>query len=67
MLGADKVEQLVCISLEDLCQIHVPDEIQDTGTFYALKYPFLTLIPHSMAKERTVSCYNNIITSGRAS
>ena len=58
-------------------------QIEDAGTFYALKLRkmteascgmlrrflacFLTLTPHSMATERAVSHYNNIKTSSRAS
>ena len=58
-------------------------DFEDTGTYYALRLrkmtqdscgllrkllaAFLTLTPHSMATERTVSHYNNVKITQRAS
>ena len=86
MFGEDKVEEFVsdvCMSWTNLSQIQVYGQIEDAGTFYALKLRkmteascgmlrrfltcFLTLTPHSMATEGAVSHYNNIKTSSRAS
>ena len=70
-----------CMSWRKIVAIEDP-AIEDNGTFYALKLrkmvqascgllktflaSFLTLTPHSMGTERTVSHYNNIKTSNRA-
>jgi len=71
-----------CMSWRKIVAIEDP-AIEDNGTFYALRLrkmvqascgllktflaSFLTLTPHSMGTERTVSHYNNIKTSNRAS
>ena len=62
---------------------HEHVEVEDNGTVYALRLrkmtqascglvkkflaSFLTVVPHSMATERTVSHYNNVKSGGRSS